>query len=115
MLPMQLIVNSPAKLNLSFDITGRDANGYHQLLTLFQSIDLQDKLTFSISSAKENAVILSLASAGDQSMLLPLDESNLINRAIKLFLSRLFQSTPVAIEVTIEKKYSDRRRACWWQ
>ncbi len=100
---MQLIVSCPAKLNLSFDIIGKDTNGYHQLITLFQAIDLQDKLTFAIAPAKENAVLLLLASASAQSTPLPLDDSNLINKAIKLFLSRLFQSTPVKVTVTIEK------------
>jgi 4-diphosphocytidyl-2-C-methyl-D-erythritol kinase len=103
MMPMQLSVSSPAKLNLSFDIIGQDTNGYHQLVTLFQAIDLQDKLTFAIEQAKENTVLLLLGSTGDQSTPLPLDDSNLINKAIKLFLSRLFQSAPVKITVTIEK------------
>jgi len=108
MMPMQLIVSSPAKLNLSFDIIGRDTNGYHQLVTLFQAIDLEDKLTFTIEQAKANTVLLLLGSASAQSATaqsipLPLDESNLINKAIKLFLSRLFQSIPAKITVTIEK------------
>jgi len=103
MTPTQLIVSSPAKLNLSFDITGRDANGYHQLLTLFQAINLQDKISFIIKQAKANDVVLSLASANDEIMPLPLDENNLIYKTIKLFLSRLFHSDPLKISVTIEK------------
>jgi 4-diphosphocytidyl-2C-methyl-D-erythritol kinase len=49
MTPKQLIVSSPAKLNLSFDITGRDANGYHKLITLFQAISLEDKISFVVT------------------------------------------------------------------
>ncbi|RLA11084.1 MAG: 4-(cytidine 5'-diphospho)-2-C-methyl-D-erythritol kinase [Gammaproteobacteria bacterium] len=37
---------APAKLNLFLHITGRRADGYHQLQTLFQFIDLMDELTF---------------------------------------------------------------------
>ena len=39
-------VPSPAKLNLFLHITGRRANGYHELQTIFQLIDLYDWMTF---------------------------------------------------------------------
>ncbi len=37
---------APAKLNLFLNITGQRANGYHELQTLFQFIDVCDYLTF---------------------------------------------------------------------
>jgi len=37
---------APAKLNLFLHITGRRTDGYHQLQTLFQFVDLADELTF---------------------------------------------------------------------
>lgn len=37
---------APAKLNLFLHITGRRADGYHELQTLFQLIDLCDELSF---------------------------------------------------------------------
>lgn len=39
---------SPAKLNLFLHITGRRSDGYHELQTVFQLIDLYDTLQFSI-------------------------------------------------------------------
>ncbi len=39
-----LTLTSPAKLNLMLHITGRRADGYHQLQTVFQFIDLFDRL-----------------------------------------------------------------------
>ncbi|MCX4028100.1 4-(cytidine 5'-diphospho)-2-C-methyl-D-erythritol kinase [Endozoicomonas sp. SM1973] len=39
---------SPGKLNLFLHITDRRADGYHQLQTLFQFIELADELTFSL-------------------------------------------------------------------
>jgi 4-diphosphocytidyl-2-C-methyl-D-erythritol kinase len=39
-------VPSPAKLNLFLHITGRRDNGYHELQTIFQLIDLYDWMTF---------------------------------------------------------------------
>ena len=38
---------APAKLNLALDITGRRADGYHEIDTLFQSVDLCDILRLS--------------------------------------------------------------------
>ena len=38
---------APAKLNLFLHVTGRRADGYHELQTLFQLIDLCDELTFT--------------------------------------------------------------------
>lgn len=45
-----LTAQSPAKLNLFLHITGRREDGYHNLQTLFQFIDLCDELTFTSSS-----------------------------------------------------------------
>src|SRR5580692_81569 len=41
---------APAKLNLFLHVTGRRADGYHELQTLFQLIDLTDTISFSVRS-----------------------------------------------------------------
>ena len=45
---MMLTCPAPAKLNLFLHVTGRRADGYHTLQTLFRFIDLQDTLHFSL-------------------------------------------------------------------
>jgi 4-diphosphocytidyl-2-C-methyl-D-erythritol kinase len=45
---------APAKLNLFLHVTGRRPDGYHELQTLFQLIDLTDTLTISV---REDGVI----------------------------------------------------------
>ena len=40
---------APAKLNLMLHITGRRADGYHELQTVFQFLDLCDELEFEIT------------------------------------------------------------------
>ena len=39
---------APAKLNLMLRITGRRADGYHELQTVFQFIDITDRLAFRL-------------------------------------------------------------------
>ena len=39
-------VPSPAKLNLFLHITGRRADGYHELQSIFELIDLYDWMNF---------------------------------------------------------------------
>ena len=39
---------APAKLNLFLHVTGRRADGYHELQTLFQLIDLCDTVTINV-------------------------------------------------------------------
>jgi 4-diphosphocytidyl-2-C-methyl-D-erythritol kinase len=51
---MTLSLPAPAKLNLFLHITGRRADGYHELQTLFQLLDYSDTLHFS---RREDATI----------------------------------------------------------
>lgn len=44
----QLTLPAPAKLNLFLHITGRRADGYHLLQTVFQLLDYGDELKFSL-------------------------------------------------------------------
>lgn len=83
----EIVVRSPAKLNLTFEITGLLPNGYHQVQTLMQAIDLEDELSFSFQPGKTNQVEIQKASqqaSGD----FPLDNSNLIAKAFELFTTR---------------------------
>ena len=47
-----LILPSPAKLNLFLHIVGRRDDGYHELQTLFQFMDYGDELSFTLTSAE---------------------------------------------------------------
>ena len=46
-----LMLRAPAKLNLMLHITGRRDDGYHLLETVFQFIDLADRIEFSTNDA----------------------------------------------------------------
>ena len=45
---MSLTLPAPAKLNLFLHINGRRNDGYHELQTLFQFLDVGDELTFDL-------------------------------------------------------------------
>lgn len=49
-------VPSPAKLNLFLHITGRRDDGYHELQSIFQLIDLYDWLEFSQTASPEISI-----------------------------------------------------------
>ena len=66
-----LTVRAPAKLNLSLEVLRRRPDGYHELCTLFQAIDLYDDLTV------EPADGLTLTVEGDA----PPGKENLVLRA----------------------------------
>jgi len=51
--PLPLRWPAPAKLNLFLHITGRRADGYHELQTLFQFVDYGDELRFDIRADGE--------------------------------------------------------------
>ncbi|PIS01944.1 MAG: 4-(cytidine 5'-diphospho)-2-C-methyl-D-erythritol kinase [Chlamydiae bacterium CG10_big_fil_rev_8_21_14_0_10_42_34] len=67
---------SPAKLNLFFRVLSKRPDGYHNIVSLFQAIDLFDRLFFSPSTKD-------IFTCTDPSI--PTDDSNLINKALTLF------------------------------
>ena len=46
----QLQLRAPAKVNRFLHITGQRPDGYHLLQTVFQLIDLEDKITLDLRS-----------------------------------------------------------------
>ncbi len=87
-----LRVPSPAKLNLFLHITGRRADGYHELQTIFQLIDLYDWLTF------EQTKSFDITIDGLNNVDL---EQNLIFKATQIL--KPFAKTPTGLKISIEK------------
>jgi 4-diphosphocytidyl-2-C-methyl-D-erythritol kinase len=86
-----LTLLSPAKLNLFLHITGRRADGYHELQTLFQLLDWGDQLGFT---ANDSGVV----SLAGPDLGIPL-EDNLIYRA-----ARLLQRGSLGAHITLAKR-----------
>lgn len=73
---------APAKLNLCLHVTGRRADGYHELQTVFQIIDLCDLLAFEVDPSGAIARIDDAAAAPGPLAGIPSD-ADLVVRAAR--------------------------------
>lgn len=92
---MAPIYPSYAKVNLHLQVVGRRADGYHELRTLFQTIDLHDRVGVELVDGE--AVRLSVLSGE-----VPEGEDNLAVRAARAFLGRWAPGQ--GVEMTLEKR-----------
>ena len=88
-----VILQTPAKINLSLDITGKLPNGYHTLRSVFQAVGIYDTLTVT-KTAPEQPLRLT---CNDPAV--PCDERNLVWKAAV----RLLGEEPCGISVHLEK------------
>ncbi|MEC7118295.1 MAG: 4-(cytidine 5'-diphospho)-2-C-methyl-D-erythritol kinase [Pseudomonadota bacterium] len=93
MIDTTLHLPAPAKLNLFLHITGRRADGYHQLQTVFQLIDACDWLTFT---AQHDAAL-----RFDSAFVLD-PASNLVLRAARLL--QQHSQTPYGCQIHLDKR-----------
>ena len=86
-------LRAPAKLNLYLRVLGRRSDGYHELETLFERIDLADALTF------EPAATLALTCSEPS---LSCGEDNLVLQAARLLQREI--STSAGAHIHLEKR-----------
>jgi 4-diphosphocytidyl-2-C-methyl-D-erythritol kinase len=67
---------APAKINLFLHINGRRQDGYHELQTIFQFLDISDQLDFKVSENSEVTLLTPIKGVAN--------EDNLIVRAAHL-------------------------------
>ncbi len=91
----QLILESPAKINLRLEILGKRGDGYHELKTIFQKITLHDTLRFSLKKGRGISIRVDHPD-------LPVGKKNLIHRAAQ----SIFEISDYreGVEIEIEKK-----------
>ena len=82
-----------AKINWTLEVLGKRPDGYHELRTILQTVDLADELSFDLTS---EGLLIECDSAG-----IPTDESNLIAKAIREV--QKVVATPFGIKVTLTK------------
>ena len=91
---MRLEKKSPCKVNLLLNILGKRADGFHELETVMQPVNLCDGLTF-----ERGGTDLQLSCSHPE---LPVDSKNLVHRAAEKFL----KAADVAggVKIRLEKK-----------
>ena len=84
-------VQAYAKINLTLDVLGRRTDGYHELATVMQTIDLHD--TICLTATDDNRVHM-ICTAPELS-----NDENLAARAVSLVRERLASTQGVKIEL----------------
>ncbi|MBQ3310815.1 4-(cytidine 5'-diphospho)-2-C-methyl-D-erythritol kinase [bacterium] len=94
---MQIKVKTPAKINLTLEIVGKRQDGYHEIKSIMQMINLYDYLTFNIEQSNELNITLS----GNNNDI-PYNEKNIVYKAVKLFYEKT-KLKPHNISIYIDK------------
>ena len=87
-------LSAPAKLNLFLHITGRRADGYHELQTIFQLLDFGDTLSFAARPDSEIHLYSELSGVAA--------EQNLIVRAARLL--QQYSGSAHGADITLQKR-----------
>lgn len=92
-----LVVQAPAKVNLSLHIVGKRSDGYHELDTVMQKLDLAD--TVILRRLETPGIQLSCPDSD-----LPDNESNLVWQAAAAFLKKTELIQECGVSIILEKK-----------
>lgn len=77
----RISVSAPGKINIFFKVGALQENGYHEVLSVYQALDLRETVT--VTSADNWQVSVSGALSADQIAAVPTGEENLVVRAAK--------------------------------
>ena len=91
----EFTVYAPAKLNLYLDVVGRRPDGYHNIETLFEKIDLKDEI---IIREKDRGINVAV----EPSDLCPSGKDNIVYKAIQALLKE--SGANLGLEIVIRKK-----------
>jgi 4-diphosphocytidyl-2-C-methyl-D-erythritol kinase len=91
-----LVVSAPAKVNLSLHILGKRSDGYHELDTVMQKLDLFD--TLRIRRLDEPTVQLFCPDSD-----LPENDANLVWKAATVFFQKAALEKGAGVSITLEK------------
>ena len=92
---MEIIERAPAKINLGLDVLHKRVDGYHEVESIFASVDLADHLTFE--NLEEDIIRIETDSS-----FLPVDRRNHVYQAVDL-LKRTY-NIHKGIKIYIEKR-----------
>jgi 4-diphosphocytidyl-2-C-methyl-D-erythritol kinase len=93
---VSITVRTPAKVNLQLSVGPLRDDGYHDLVTVFHAVSLQDTIT-ATSTADGSGIELTMVGEGAEG--LPVDEANLAYRAAELLASDAGIDPDVALDI----------------
>jgi 4-diphosphocytidyl-2-C-methyl-D-erythritol kinase len=90
-------VRVPAKVNLQLAVGPREADGYHNLVSVFQAISIYDDVTISKAAPGSG---ITIAITGDHTHGVPADATNLAVKAAQLIADEYDFAVDIHIEVS---------------
>lgn len=88
-----------AKINLSLDVLGKRANGYHEVEMIMHAIELYDKVTVEWFHEKEGQSV-----AADSNLpYLPVNEDNIACKAARLMIDIYKPKMALTVKIHLEK------------
>ncbi len=93
---MEIKVLAPAKINLSLDVAGKRSDGYHNIFTVMQSVDLYD--TIILSDNDSGKITISCNYEG-----VPCDEKNICYKAAEKFFAAVKKDIQ-GVHIDIDKQ-----------
>jgi len=93
---VSITVRTPAKVNLQLSVGPLRDDGYHDLVTVFHAVSLQDTITAS-STDEGSGIELTMVGEGAEG--LPVDEANLAYRAAELLARDAGIDPDVALDI----------------
>ena len=101
---------SPAKVNLYLNVLDKRADGYHDLETVFQTIELSDHISFDIQFEKALSEELDFALEIDSNSeeIKALADQNIIAKAIELYIANLREDVIEDLASIIIKIFVDK-------
>ncbi len=90
-------VRTPAKINLTLEVINRRDDGFHNIQSIMQAVNLYDYLTFELSESSGTVIELN-----GNSKEIPYDSSNLIYKAAIKFLEKT-KINNIKLRINIEK------------
>ena len=72
---------APGKVNLFFGVGGLDADGYHQVVSIYQALNLRERVSMTTAKDSSWSIEVKGSISPEQLAVVPTDESNLVVRA----------------------------------
>ena len=89
-------VRAPAKVNLQLSVGPKEADGYHNLVSVFQAISIFDDITIKLGEPGSG---LTISISGDQTHGVPADANNLAAKAVALISKEYDLTVDAHIEI----------------